>query len=104
MPDEASCTDLLAPSPVYPGPARKAGAHGVVILEAVIDQDGCVTAPHVLKRLTLDLDKAAVDALRKWAFAPATLEGRPVKVYYTLTVTFQVEESLGLGAAKPPGE
>jgi TonB family protein len=45
----------------------------------------------VLKGLPMGLDHAAVDAVQKWKFKPATLEGRPVKVYYVLTVNFQVQ-------------
>lgn len=46
---------------------------------------------HVLKPLPMGLDRAALDAVAKWRFKPATLQGKPVKVYYTLTVNFQVQ-------------
>ncbi|HEY6322390.1 MAG TPA: energy transducer TonB, partial [Thermoanaerobaculia bacterium] len=82
---------LYAPAPVYTEMARKARLQGVVILEAILDQDGCVVQPHILKGMPMGLDGAAVAAVRQWVFAPATLAGRPVKVYYTLTVTFRVE-------------
>jgi periplasmic protein TonB len=39
----------------------------------------------------MGLDRAAVEAVEKWRFKPAMLEGRPVKVYYVLTVNFQVQ-------------
>ncbi len=42
----------------------------------------------VLKALPMGLDHAAVDAVKKWRFKPATLNGRPVNVYYVLTVNF----------------
>ncbi len=35
--------------------------------------------------------KAAVDAVSRWRFKPATFHGRPVKVYYSLTVNFRVQ-------------
>jgi len=82
---------LYSPPPVYSEMARKARLQGVVILEAVLDQDGCVVQPHVLKGLPMGLDRAAVAAVQQWVFTPATLAGRPVKVYYTVTVTFRVE-------------
>lgn len=82
---------LYAPPPVYPKLARKARLQGVVILEGVIDQDGCVAASHVLKGLPMGLDRAALAAVQQWVFAPATLSGRPVKVYYTITVNFRVD-------------
>jgi TonB family protein len=62
-----------------------------VILEAIIDQEGCVTNAHVLKGLPEGLDKAALTAVKEWVFEPATLGGSPVKVFYTLTVTLKVD-------------
>jgi TonB family protein len=82
---------LYAPPPVYTEMARKARLQGVVIIEAILDQDGCVAQLHVLKGMPMGLDGAAVAAVQQWVFAPARLAGRPVKVYYTLTVNFQVE-------------
>lgn len=82
---------LYTPPPVYTEMARKARLQGVVIMEAVLDQDGCVVQPHVLKGLPMGLDRAALAAVQQWIFAPAKLDGRPVKVYYTLTVNFQVQ-------------
>jgi TonB family protein len=83
---------LSGVNPVYTEIARKAKVTGVVILEAIIDEQGDVTNVRVLKGLPMGLDQAALEAVRGWKFKPATLEGRPVSVYYTLTVTFQVSE------------
>jgi TonB family protein len=77
--------------PVYTEVARKARVQGIVIVEAIIDEQGDVTNTNILKGLPLGLDQAAVEAVRTWKFKPAMLEGRPVKVYYTLTVNFKVE-------------
>jgi TonB family protein len=82
---------LYAPPPVYTEMARKARLQGVVVMEAILDQDGCIQEAHILKGLPMGLDRAALEAVRQWVFAPATLAGRPVKVYYTLTVNFKVE-------------
>ncbi len=76
--------------PVYTEAARKARLTGVVILESVIDQQGDVTETRVLKGLPMGLDQAAVEAVETWKFEPATFEGKPVKVYYVLTVNFQL--------------
>lgn len=65
---------------------------GVVIVEAVIDEQGNVKDIKVLKGLPKGLDEAAVEAVRSWRFTPATMDGTPVPVYYTLTVSFTLEE------------
>ena len=33
----------------------------------------------------------AVDAMKQWKFKPATLNGKPVTVYYNLTVNFKLQ-------------
>ncbi|HYU31122.1 MAG TPA: energy transducer TonB, partial [Thermoanaerobaculia bacterium] len=77
--------------PVYTEVARKARVTGVVIVEAIIDERGDVTNARVLKGLPMGLDRAALEAVQHWKFRPAQFQGRAVKVYYTLTVNFQVQ-------------
>ena len=40
----------------------------------------------------MGLGLAAAEAVCGWRFRPATLDGEPVKVYYVLTVNFEVEK------------
>jgi TonB family protein len=77
--------------PVYTEMARRARVQGVVIVESVIDEEGNVTRARVLRGLPMGLDEAALEALETWKFEPATQEGRPVPVSYTLTVNFRIE-------------
>jgi protein TonB len=78
--------------PRYSPEARQNRVSGTVILESVIDQEGCVRKTRVLKGQPYGLNEEAVAALRNWVFEPAKLNGEPVKVYYVLTVNFKVEE------------
>jgi TonB family protein len=78
--------------PEYTDEAREAKVQGVVILETVIDEKGNVTDVRVLKGLPSGLDEAALEAVRTWKFNPAKMDGKPVPVYYTLTVNFTMEE------------
>jgi protein TonB len=82
---------VFFPSPQYTEIARKARIQGVVIVEAIIDKSGSVTNVKVLKGLPMGLDQAAVDAVSRWTFKPATLNGKPVAVIYNLTVNFQLQ-------------
>jgi periplasmic protein TonB len=63
----------------------------VVVVRAVIDEQGMVRDVEVVKGLGLGLDQATLDAVRQWRFSPAALHGRPVAVYYHLTVRFTIE-------------
>ena len=76
--------------PVYPEEARKARIMGIVIVEAIIDQNGVVKDVEVLKPLPFGLDQAAVDAVKQWTFKPATLNGQPVAVRFNLTINFRL--------------
>ena len=58
--------------------------------EAVIDEQGRVTDVRLLRGLPMGLDQEALAAVRQWRFTPATLQGKPVKVYFSLTVSFSV--------------
>jgi periplasmic protein TonB len=77
--------------PRYTELARRAGMEGRVILEAVIDEKGNATSVHILRGLPMGLDRAAMEAIQQTPFKPATVAGRPIKVYYTLTVTFTIQ-------------
>ncbi|HEX6900362.1 MAG TPA: energy transducer TonB [Thermoanaerobaculia bacterium] len=87
--------------PKYTETARRARITGFVIAEAVIDWEGCVRRPRILKGLPMGLDKAAQDAVRHWTFEPATLDDEPVPVFYVLTVNFTLgEKDAGVGNVK----
>ena len=82
---------IYSPDPHYPEEARHARVQGVVILQTIINTDGNVTDVKVLKGLPSGLTESAVAAVSSWRFKPATLEGRPVAVYYLVTVSFSVQ-------------
>ncbi len=74
-------------TPIYPDIARSARVSGVVILEAILAEDGTVRDVRVLRSVPL-LDAAAVAAVREWRFTPTLLNGTPVPVVMTVTVAF----------------
>jgi protein TonB len=77
--------------PRYPQIALRARIEGRVVLQAVIDTQGHVHDVSIVKGgLPMGLDQAAVDTVQTWLFEPAKLQGRPVKVYYTLTIDFHL--------------
>jgi TonB family protein len=73
--------------PVYPAIAQQARVQGVVILECTIDGAGKVTDTKVLRSIPL-LDLAAQEAVRQWLYTPTLLNGVPVPVIMTVTVSF----------------
>lgn len=76
--------------PVYPADAQDARVQGVVIIEALIGEDGRVGHACVLRSIPL-LDAAALDAVQQWEFTPTLLNGAPVPVVMTVTVNFTLQ-------------
>lgn len=81
---------IWVPQPRYPARARSLRTQGVVIVHTVIDEMGCVASSKVLQGLSKELDAAAVDSVDRWVFEPARLDGKPVSVYYNLTINFRL--------------
>ena len=76
--------------PIYPADARAAGVGGIVIIDATITTDGTVRNAQVLRGNPL-LNQAALDAVLQWMFTPTLLNGAPVEVQMTVTITFQAQ-------------
>jgi protein TonB len=82
---------IYSPAPPYTEEARQGRIQGVVILEAIIDAEGTVRDVQVLKGLPMGLTESAVETAMEWKFEPATLEGEPVAVYFSLTIRFSLQ-------------
>ena len=76
-------------TPVYPALAQSAHVEGDVVLEAIIGVDGSVQELRVVRSVAL-LDEAALDAVRRWRYTPTLLNGVPVPVVMTVTVSFRL--------------
>jgi len=77
--------------PEYPRAALITRTQGTVVLEAIITKTGSVEQVKTLRADHAVLEKAAIDAVLQWKYQPATLDNRPVKVYFTVTVIFRLK-------------
>jgi TonB family protein len=79
--------------PIYPEEVKQQGITGTVMLRAVISTTGEVLNPEVVNT-TVDprLGQAALDAFRQWRYSPTLLNGEPVEVVTTVTMTFELEQ------------
>ena len=76
--------------PDYPSDARLRELEGSVVVETVIDEEGNPTEVRVVRGLLDSMDAAALEAVRKWRFQPATRHGKPVRVVFRVTVDFKL--------------
>jgi periplasmic protein TonB len=74
--------------PTYPQMAKIARVQGNVVLAAIIGKDGTIQNLHVVSTASPLLNQAAIDAVKQWRYKPYILNGEPVEVDTTVTVTF----------------
>jgi len=74
--------------PEYPELARRARVQGVVIMLVTVNEEGNVEDVQVSRGVHPLLDEAAVAAVKQWKYSPILLNGEPIKVSATVTVTF----------------
>lgn len=72
---------------VYPDAAISAGIEGTVVIEAIIGKNGAVRDARIAKSVPL-LDEAALAAVKEWAYSPTLLNGVPVDVAMTVSISF----------------
>ncbi|HUI52675.1 MAG TPA: energy transducer TonB, partial [Terriglobales bacterium] len=77
--------------PRYPPLALATHLQGVVIIDAVLDENGNVVEMKVVSGHPLLLD-AAVNAVRQWKYQPTFLNDQPVPVQLNITVTFRLSQ------------
>jgi len=75
--------------PAYPPLAQQARVQGVVVLTAIIGKDGSIQNLQVVGGHPM-LAPAAIEAVKHWRYKPFLLNGQPVEVETTVTVTFHV--------------
>ncbi len=82
----------LAKSIKYPVIAQENGIQGRVICAFVVNRDGSIVDAEVLRGVDPSLDKEAlrvINAMPKWK--PGKQRGKPVRVKYTVPVTFRLQ-------------
>jgi periplasmic protein TonB len=81
---------LYDPDPDYSDEARRVKYQGDVVLSVIVDAGGNVRDLQVARSLGMGLDEKAVDAVRKWKFAPGMKDGHPVAVQVNVEVKFRM--------------
>jgi periplasmic protein TonB len=81
---------IFNPEPSFSDEARKAKAQGIVLLLVVVGKDGHPYNIRVGQSLGLGLDEKAIEAVNRWRFRPATLNGQPVATQIAVQVDFHL--------------
>lgn len=81
----------LSNNTVYPQEAEKAGIQGRVIVKFVIEADGTVTHPEIVRGVSPEVDAEVlrlIASMPKWT--PGKVSGKEVASYFTLPVVFRL--------------
>lgn len=87
-------TEWIAEHIQYPADARQAKIEGRVIVEFIIDKDGSVIEPKVVKGLSDSLNAEAlrlVKSLPRWT--PGRVNGKAAQTRYTLPINFRLAKA-----------
>jgi protein TonB len=83
---------LRNPQPRYPMSARRRGEQGTVLLKVLVTREGSAGSVSIDRSSgSAALDDAALDAVRKWRFVPATRAGQPVEAWHLVPIVFKLE-------------
>ena len=81
---------LSGPAAIYPILAQQSKLHGMVVIEAIIDERGNVIREKVISGHPL-LVPAAMKAVSQRKYEPTILDGEPTQVDLRVEVSFQLE-------------
>lgn len=76
----------------YPEKARKAGIEGRVVVQFIVNEEGKVENPRVIRGIGGGCDEEALRVVKQAEFEPGMQRGRKVRVRYSLPIVFKLKE------------
>lgn len=81
------------PPPRYPSEALRRGESGTVLVRVEVDANGAPAGVALVQRSgSRDLDRAAMEAVRKWRFMPAQRDGQAVAASLVIPIDFKADQ------------
>jgi TonB family protein len=85
----AALMNWISANITYPDEAKQKGIQGRVFIQFVIDEEGNVTNPVIIKSADPLLDRAAFEVMSRCpAWSPGLQGGKPVKVSFAVPINF----------------
>ena len=83
---------LVGRNAVYPKKARQKGIQGNVYVRFIIEKDGYVSNVEVVRSVDPELDAEAVRVIKMLPrMEPAKVNGKPVRITYTIPISFRLK-------------
>src|SRR5262249_41650117 len=80
---------VSGPDPEYTQRALDHEAEGTMVVRCVVTAEGAVHTCRILQSVPF-MERAVIQALERRRYRPATLQGRPVDVYFTFRITLKL--------------
>jgi protein TonB len=94
VPPSSSAAYLHNPKPTYPAQAQRRNLEGVVVVAIEVSEAGEPLSTTIKQSSGfMVLDKAALQAVRVWRFAPATRGGRAVSAQVDVPIRFSLNDA-----------
>lgn len=75
----------------YPAQARRKNIQGKVVVKFIVNENGAVVNPQIIRSVDDTLDEEALRVIKSMPnWKPGLIDGKPVKVYYTLPISFKL--------------
>lgn len=91
-PSEGQPRPRIRVAPVYPRELRLMGISGEAVVEFIVDANGDVVNPVVIRATQAAFGQAAAACVVRWKYRPALKDGQPVASVQRQTITFTVNE------------
>lgn len=75
----------------YPRQAVNAGIEGRVFIQFIVEKDGSISEPNIMRDIGGGTGDAAIAALENVQFTPGEHQGEKVRVRFSLPVTFKIQ-------------
>ena len=82
---------LTTVAPPYPPAMRQSRIEGKVVLEFVVDENGYVRNPVIVRSDNPGFNRVALDTIRKWRFEPGQKDSKVVKVRMRMPFVFNLK-------------
>ncbi|PKD45033.1 TonB family protein [Rhodohalobacter barkolensis] len=90
MPELIGGLESLQQQIQYPDMARRAGIEGRVYVQFIVDENGNVDDPRIIRGIGGGADEEALRVVSQAKFKPGMQRGRPVRIQYSLPIMFKL--------------
>ncbi len=93
MGGDSAISKLIADNMVYPEDALEKSITGIVDVEFIVDKNGVINNPTIVKAVCKSIDKEALRIVGLMGnYKPARINGKPIGSVVTLPIVFELEK------------